>query len=70
MKIKVYKRLLNSGMSFGLQYPYLYGQIIEPFWWIWHRRTGEVVWVSEGKYEEYEKGLAMRKCLELNGLSR
>jgi len=67
-KITVYKRQRNHGFSFGLQYPYLYGEIVHGIWWIWHRHTGEVVWIAEGKYPIWDQHCAMKKCLELNGL--
>jgi hypothetical protein len=60
----------NNGVSFGLEYPYIFGKTARG-WSVWNRYTGKIVFVADlnpmldecvFKYE------VEKKCLELNGL--
>lgn len=40
----------NNGYSAGLHYPYIYGKVVGDQWIIWHRHSGEVVYIEESKF--------------------
>ncbi len=62
------KRLRNNGYSLGLEFPYIYYKHGQSQWIVWHRHTGEVVYISpsENIYEAEKQ--ASNECHRLNGL--
>jgi hypothetical protein len=56
----------NEGSSLGLGYPYVFHHNLE-FYLIWHRETGEIVWVGEeGVLGAVGYNIAWHKCEEFN----
>ena len=58
----------NCGASWGLEYPYIHAHDLRN-WIIWHRHTGEVVYVETETNPTVAKLLCEKKCRALNGLS-
>ena len=57
----------NSGGSWGLEYPYIFGQ--EPGgdrWLVWHRHTGKVVLIVSHRYPILNEGIASKASRALN----
>lgn len=57
----------NCGGSLGLQYPYICAHDLEQ-WIIWHRHTGEVVYIETEPNPCLAESACDAKCHELNGL--
>lgn len=62
------KKFRNNGYSLGLEYPYIYYKHGQNKWIVWHRHTGEVVFVSTDKNVYAGEKQASNECHRLNGL--
>jgi hypothetical protein len=58
----------NCGASLGLQYSYIYAHDLQN-WIIWHRHTGEIVYIEEEPNLIVAEYKCSDKCHELNGLN-
>lgn len=59
----------NNGRSWGLEYPYLYGWI-DFQWIVWHKPTGEVVFISRERNRCIAEDEAKKKSYELNKIGK
>lgn len=59
----------NNGYSSGLQYPYIYGNI-NGQWVIWHRHTGEVVYIETSKFPALHQYRVIEECDRRNDIGK
>lgn len=58
----------NSGYSYGLQFPFLYGSM-GGRWLVWNRHSGKIFWESNPNGNTFlEESKAQAVCRDYNGL--
>lgn len=62
------KQFRNCGGSYGLEFLYIFGNVGNSQWIIWHRHTGEVVYIASGKYPNMYEYECRDECQRRNGL--
>lgn len=66
----ILKHFRNNDNSWGLEWPYIFGQPdATQRWMIWHRHTGEIVHVEPQKFDSVvQEHLCAEKSREINGI--
>jgi hypothetical protein len=65
----IHETVRNEAASLGLEYPYVFAHNLEQYL-VWHRTTGEIVWVGEeGLLGSLGYSAAWKKAEELNGFN-
>lgn len=57
----------NCGGSYGLEYPYIFANVAGQYI-IWHRNSGEVVYIEESKFPALHQYRCAEECQRRNGL--
>lgn len=74
MKRIIPPQFRNHGFSFGLERKYIYGDVPLVGWCVWHRDTGEIVYIPSETHNPRlvaaAKSAAEKECLRLNGNPR